>query len=282
MPPAPQPPASPPPQKPIPPKAHPVQKPSPQPILPPQKKVNVRLPRFNPLAILKAPFKLLSLAGNTSAIVILIGTILVFSALIGVRIKVLGILDAIDIELYAIEDTTFEGTVRVTEGITVGTILPVGEVLQNLNGIPDILPINTEINLDTTSIINTDLDLVTRIPINTTASSIIEIPPLGSLETISIPINTSSAIDTTIPLNTSIPINTTVPLDFNIPLSEELQISLDEDLNLETTLPIYTEIPLSFNMAETNLGPRFAEWHRIINLARQMLLASEKTRADLM
>lgn len=247
----------------------------------PKKQVNVRLPRFNPLGILTAPFRIFSFVGNTSAIIVLIGAILILSALVGVRIKVLGILDALDKELYAIEDSTLEGTIRVTEGVTVGTVLPVGEVIQNLNGIPDSLPINTEIDLDTSSIINTDLDLVTQIPINTTATSSIEIPPLGNLEMISIPIITTPTIDTTIPLNTSIPIDSTVPLEFDIPLSEELQIALDEDLDLETTLPIYTEIPISLDISETNMGPRFTEWHRIINLARQLLLSPEKTKADL-
>ena len=215
-----------------------------------------------------------------SAIIVIVLAVLVGLALVGARMKVLDVLDSIDQELYIIQETKLKGTLKVTEGVTVGTVLPVGEVMQKLNALPDSVPINTNIPLNTQADLDTDFDINSSLPIDVDATSSIELPPLGTLETISIPIETTAPLNTTVPIDTTLPINTTLPLQFDIPVSDQFDLALDSDLDLETTIPINAEIPMEFDIGESNISDRIDAWHDIINSVRKALLAKEKTRAD--
>lgn len=201
-------------------------------------------------------------------------------ALVTARSKILSILDSIDEELYTIQETKLTGTLRVTKGVTVGTELPVGEVMQKLNALPDSVPINTNIPLNTQTNLDTDFKLNTSLPFDFDATSSIELPPLGTLETISIPIETTAPLNTTVPIDTTLPINTTLPLQFDIPVSDQFDLALDSDLDLETTIPVNAEIPMEFDIGESNISERMDRWHEIINTVRKALFAKEKTRAD--
>jgi hypothetical protein len=214
---------------------------------------------------------------KVTSLMSLVLLLLIIAGLLFARSKALTVLDSIDKELYTIQETTLRGTLVVTKGVTVGTVLPVGEVIQKMSGLPDEIPIDTKATLNTQSELDTILNLDTSIPIETTSTSTLEGLDLG-LETITIPIETTAPLKTTVPLNTTLPINTTLPLKFSIPISEEIDVGLDRDLDLETTIPVDAEIPMELDISDSNFNDRIDSWHDIINTIRKILLSPEKSR----
>ncbi|MDD3647677.1 MAG: hypothetical protein PHS44_04225 [Candidatus Dojkabacteria bacterium] len=205
---------------------------------------------------------------SLSKFTVLIILILIIAGLGVLRTKFLDILDDIDRELYRIESMNIEATIKSTKGVKIGTELPTTELARGLNNLPDSIPIKTNIPVDSSFKIDSDLD------IDAITSSQIELPPLGTIDTIDIPIKT------TIPINDTIPIDTKIPINFNIPISDDFKINSSKNLSLSTTLPINTEIPIEINIAETNIPENLKNWHNIINKIRQILLSNPKDKDD--
>ena len=198
------------------------------------------------------------------------------------RGKVLAIIDMVDKELYAIEDMTLEGTITVGKDVTIGSTIPTGEIVEKLNAIPSSIPIDTSVPLSTTLNLDTDLPLSTSIPINALSNSTLNLPGFGDLQTISIPINTTSPLNATLPLDTAVPISSTIPFSFDIPISQSIKNQFNEDLDLSTTIPVNAQIPVQLDVSESNVTERFSQWHNILNKVRALLLGSEKTKEEIM